>query len=186
MHEKYLSRDLKNLARYISIQKFRPLIWRNAHPYLLVDRMEDVTHPEEIRANRKTDRIVALFGYLHGTPLRAGATIHIAGCGDFVPSSIRKLPDPCPFPTKRREMQKLKQQEKLLYAPFAHVGGQLFYDKDAVYLAMPSRGNGDERSGLRSGASEGDQMIRDLQVRFSLSASLSHFLTSRHSSSIHR
>jgi hypothetical protein len=29
-----------NLARFISVIKFRPLTWRTAHPYLLTDRFE--------------------------------------------------------------------------------------------------------------------------------------------------
>eukprot|EP01128_Nolandella_sp_AFSM9_P005053 TRINITY_DN2391_c0_g1_i1.p1 TRINITY_DN2391_c0_g1~~TRINITY_DN2391_c0_g1_i1.p1 ORF type:complete len:1196 (-),score=321.32 TRINITY_DN2391_c0_g1_i1:107-3634(-) len=175
MHEKYMLRDLKNLARYISIQKYRPLQWRNAHPYLLVDRLEDLTYPELLRANPKTDRTVAIYGYLHGTPLRPKTAIHLAGVGDFVPASVEQLPDPCPFPEKRRELQKLKVQEKLLYAPFAHVGGQLVYDRDAVYLAVPGGGGpgrpqagplaaGEEGETLRQGASTGDQMLRDMQI----------------------
>lgn len=46
MHHKWYPRnEVINLARFISVQRFRPLTWRNQHPYILVDRMEDVTHP---------------------------------------------------------------------------------------------------------------------------------------------
>lgn len=37
---KYLKREVLNLARFISVAKFRPLIWRTQHPYLLADRFE--------------------------------------------------------------------------------------------------------------------------------------------------
>ena len=37
---KYLQREVLNLARFISVMKFRPLTWRLAHPYLLTDRFE--------------------------------------------------------------------------------------------------------------------------------------------------
>ena len=54
-HGRYPKNEVQNLARFISIMKFRPLQWRNAHPYLLCDRMEDLTHPEERRKNPKCD-----------------------------------------------------------------------------------------------------------------------------------
>lgn len=91
IHGKYLKRDIKNLvcffhdsllsnkkhqARYISIQRFRPLVWRNSHPYVLVDRIEDITHPEIIRTNPKVDREVVLFGYLHGTHLKSSTKVN--------------------------------------------------------------------------------------------------------------
>lgn len=37
---KYMKREVLNLARFISVMKFRPLNWRMAHPYLLTDRLE--------------------------------------------------------------------------------------------------------------------------------------------------
>ena len=37
---KYLQREVLNLARFIAVQKFRPLTWRQAHPFLLADRFE--------------------------------------------------------------------------------------------------------------------------------------------------
>lgn len=35
---KYLRREVHNLARFISVMKFRPLAWRAAHPFLVADR----------------------------------------------------------------------------------------------------------------------------------------------------
>ena len=40
---KYMKREVLNLARFISVTKFRPLSWRGAHPYLVADRFE-VSH----------------------------------------------------------------------------------------------------------------------------------------------
>lgn len=53
---KYLKREVLNLARFISVTRFRPLSWRIAHPYLLTDRFEDVTPAERIRENPGCDR----------------------------------------------------------------------------------------------------------------------------------
>jgi ribosome biogenesis protein BMS1 len=39
-HGTYKKREVLNLARFISVMKFRPLSWRQSHPYLLVDRFE--------------------------------------------------------------------------------------------------------------------------------------------------
>ena len=42
---KYLQREVLNLARFIAVQKFRPLTWRQAHPFLLADRFEVRSSP---------------------------------------------------------------------------------------------------------------------------------------------
>ena len=39
-NSKFLAREVLNLARFISVMKFRPLTWRLGHPYLLTDRFE--------------------------------------------------------------------------------------------------------------------------------------------------
>jgi len=108
MHGKYLKRDVTNLARYISLQKYRPLIWRNTHSYILADRVEDITDPEEIRKDKKTDREVVFYGYVRGTNLKKQSKVHIPGCGDYTIKSISSLEDPCPPPSKKREKQKNK------------------------------------------------------------------------------
>ncbi|PIO66627.1 AARP2CN domain protein [Teladorsagia circumcincta] len=48
-HNEYKKNELHNLVRFISVIKFRPLIWRDAHPYVLCDRYEDVTDAETKR-----------------------------------------------------------------------------------------------------------------------------------------
>ena len=60
---RYPDREILNLSRFISVMKFRPLKWRNEHPYLLADRITDLTHPEKIeREGKQIDRKVALYG----------------------------------------------------------------------------------------------------------------------------
>jgi ribosome biogenesis protein BMS1 len=35
LHGEYLKNEIKNLARFISVMKFRPLVWQTTHPYFL-------------------------------------------------------------------------------------------------------------------------------------------------------
>lgn len=67
---RYSTTEIKNLARFISVMKFHPLSWRTSHPYVLVDRFEDVTPPERVHMNNKCDRNVTLYGYLRGCNLK--------------------------------------------------------------------------------------------------------------------
>lgn len=59
---KYLKHEVKRLSLHVSRVKFRPLVWRNSHPYLVSDRIEDVTSPNTIAANPNCDRDICLFG----------------------------------------------------------------------------------------------------------------------------
>eukprot|EP00775_Hariotina_reticulata_P007582 gene7582-7787_t len=103
-HGKYLKREVLNLARFISVAKTRPLSWRLDHPYLIADRMEDVTPAEPVRLNPKVDRDLLLYGYLRGAPLRPGSRLHLAGVGDFDLQEVDALPDPCPTPQARIQL----------------------------------------------------------------------------------
>ena len=38
MNEDYLENDIRNLCRYILVQKLRALSWRVSHGYILADR----------------------------------------------------------------------------------------------------------------------------------------------------
>ncbi|KAL8565002.1 hypothetical protein ACOMHN_003378 [Nucella lapillus] len=128
----YQKTEIHNLCRFISVMKFRPLTWRTTHPYILADRMEDITPPEEIEKNPKCDRRITLYGYNRGVAVKNHQAIHIPGMGDFRIADVEKLTDPCPTP----EMEKrrtLNQKERLIYAPMSGVGG-ILYDKDAVYI----------------------------------------------------
>ncbi|GAC94679.1 hypothetical protein PHSY_002252 [Pseudozyma hubeiensis SY62] len=159
---RYPDTEIQNLSRFIGVMKFRPLIFRNAHPYVLADRMEDLTPREEIRTNPKADRTITVYGYLHGTHLRESQRVHIPGAGDLSITSIEKLNDPCPLPTVDSEKRrKLSDKAKLIHAPMSDVGGVMF-DKDAVYINVPGNftRNGDSAD---EPAGEGEKMVMDLQ-----------------------
>lgn len=127
-----------NLTRFVSVMKYRPLIFRNSHPYLLADRLEDMTARERVRTDPKVSRRITLYGYLRGTNLRSeGARVHIPGAGDLVVKRVSRLVDPCPLPTADSERRrKLSDKQRLIHAPMSDVGG-VMYDKDAVYINVP-------------------------------------------------
>nr|XP_027199860.1 ribosome biogenesis protein BMS1 homolog [Dermatophagoides pteronyssinus] len=139
IHQEYLRNEIHNLARFISVIKFRPIEWNSTHPYVVVDRMEDLTNPDEIRLQPKCNRKVCLFGYSRGSNFKPNQAVHIPGCGDFQIHSINFIPDPCPLPEKDPDKQKkrrsLKEKDKCIYAPMAGVGGIVF-DKDAIYIDL--------------------------------------------------
>lgn len=134
IHGEYVRNEIKNLSRFISIMKFRPLTWRGAHSYILADRLEDITNSEQIRLNPKCDRDVVLYGYVRGVPLKKENMVHIAGLGDMKIEELSGLPDPCPLPSTEKK-RNLLEKERLLYAPMSGVGG-IVYDKDAVYIEL--------------------------------------------------
>ncbi|CAI4789676.1 BAL_1a_G0052930.mRNA.1.CDS.1 [Saccharomyces cerevisiae] len=188
---RYPDREILNLSRFISVMKFRPLKWRNEHPYMLADRFTDLTHPELIETQgQQIDRKVAIYGYLHGTPLPSapGTRVHIAGVGDFSVAQIEKLPDPCPTPfyqqklddferekmkeeakangeittaSTTRRRKRLDDKDKLIYAPMSDVGGVLM-DKDAVYIDI---GKKNEEPSFVPGQErgEGEKLMTGLQ-----------------------
>ncbi|XP_050315888.1 ribosome biogenesis protein BMS1 homolog [Anthonomus grandis grandis] len=134
LHGEYLRNEIKNLGRFISVMKFRPLLWRQNHSYILGDRYEDLTNQELIRQNPKCDRHISLYGYIRGVPLKKENSVHIAGFGDLKIHDISYLPDPCPLPEELKK-RALVEKERLIYAPFSGVGG-IVYDKDAVYVEL--------------------------------------------------
>ncbi|KAL5524491.1 BMS1 [Sanghuangporus sanghuang] len=162
LNGRYPDREIQNLSRFISVMKFRPLVFRNSHPYVLVDRLEDLTPREDVRASDgKCDRKMTVYGYLRGTNLRDRMKVHIPGVGDFSVATVSVLKDPCPLPDVESEKRrKLSEKKKLLvHAPMSDVGG-VTYDKDAVYINVPgnfTRDNPDVTQG------EGEKMVIDLQ-----------------------
>ncbi|KAF5360824.1 hypothetical protein D9756_004571 [Leucocoprinus leucothites] len=159
---RYPDTEILNLSRFISVMKFRPLIFRNSHPYVLADRLEDLTPRELVRTSKgKCDRTVTLYGYVRGTNLRLGTKVHVPGVGDLDMTTVQQLGDPCPLPDEESEKRrKLSEKKKLLiHAPMSDVGG-VIYDKDAVWINVPgsfSRGHNEVPQG------EGEQMVMDLQ-----------------------
>ena len=70
VHGAYPKNETHNLALYVSRMKVRPLSWRSAHPYVLVDRVEDVSDPAAVEANPACDRRIALFGFVRGLHIK--------------------------------------------------------------------------------------------------------------------
>lgn len=156
---RYPDTEIQNLSRFISVMKFRPLIFRNQHPYFLADRMEELTPRELVKSNPKMDRTITVYGYLRGTHLRDKQPIHIPGVGDLVIQSIERLADPCPLPTQESERRRrLSDKQKLIHAPMSDVGGVMF-DKDAVYINVP--GHFSKRDDADMG--EGERIVMSLQ-----------------------
>jgi len=161
----YLKREVLNLARFISVTKFKTLTWRNEHAYLLVDRLEDKT---EEKGDHNATKTVAFFGYLHGTYLRFPRDVkfkmHLPGVGDVTVSKVEQLPDPCPLPNREEgasgRKRKLLDKERSIHAPMGEVSG-ISYDQDAIYINLPNHTV--RFTGNVPPETEGEWMIRDLQ-----------------------
>ncbi|CAA7026396.1 unnamed protein product [Microthlaspi erraticum] len=169
IHGKYTTREVHNLARFVSVIKPQPLTWRTSHPYVLADRLEDVTPPERVQLDKKCNRNITLYGYLRGCNLKKGMKVHIAGVGDFGLAGVTALPDPCPLPSAAKK-KGLRDKEKLFYAPMSGIG-DLLYDKDAVYIDLNDHlvqysktddGNG-EPTNKGKGRDVGEDLVKSLQ-----------------------
>jgi ribosome biogenesis protein BMS1 len=149
LNGRYPDREVINLSRFISVLKFRPLRWKSTHPYVVADRMEELTAPQDVEDNPLCDRTITLYGYLRGTNLSANEQrVHIPGVGDFTASQVSGLIDPCPTPASvarergtqdgKIKRRSLSDKQKLIYGPMSDVGGIMF-DKDAVYITVPEK-----------------------------------------------
>ena len=141
---KYLKSETKLLTLQISRIKFRPLTWRNQHPYLLVDRVEDITSPAAVVEDPTIDRRVVLYGYVRGSHLKETSRVHLIGVGDFGITELGAIADPCPLPEDKKKKGELgaskgrstlRSKDTLLYAPMSNIGTVRF-DKDAVYIDL--------------------------------------------------
>jgi len=185
---KYLRNEVKQLQLYISRAKYRPLVWRNTHPYVLVDRHEDLTNPNDVEENPDCDRSVAFYGYVRGTSLKPSTKVHLIGVGDYAISDIKLLPDPCPMPQKESERTSLNKKDSLIFAPLSNVG-MVSFDQDAVYidigrvnytkkanLALTARDEKDEHDKddqqVDEGNSDGEESEADLNTPTGLLKSL--------------
>jgi ribosome biogenesis protein BMS1 len=172
MNGRYPDREIHNLSRFISVMKNpRPLVWRNSHPYTVIDSFRDITHPTNIEENEKCDRTVVLSGYLRGTNFAAqGQRVHIPGLGDYSISKIEALPDPCPTPymdqaiakaTGKTGRRRLDEKEKRLHAPMSDKSG-LKIDGDAIYITRAKGFNFDKDADVEE-RGEGEDLIIGLQ-----------------------
>jgi ribosome biogenesis protein BMS1 len=132
---KYPKTEIHNLTLFISRLKFRPLIWRNTHPYLIADRYEDITPPSEVHEDPTCDRNVLLYGYSRGTNLKIGAKVHLAGVGDFFINDISAMDDPCPSP----QFKALQEAKKAAEAEALNFGKNVAEDGTTGKKAKPMR-----------------------------------------------
>lgn len=172
MNGRYPDREIHNLSRFLSIMKNpRPLIWRNSHPYAVMDSWRDVTHPTKIEEDEKCDRSIVLSGYLRGTNFASqGQRVHIPGLGDYTVSNMEVLPDPCPTPqmeqaiakaTGKTGRRRLDEKEKKLYAPMSDRSG-LKVDGDAIYIYR-DKGFTFDKDATHVERGEGEELIVNLQ-----------------------
>ncbi|KAJ3519128.1 hypothetical protein NM208_g14249 [Fusarium decemcellulare] len=168
MNGRYPDREIHNLSRFLSVMKNpRPLVWRNSHPYSIIDSFRDITHPTKIEEDPKCDRSVVLSGYLRGTNFAShGQRVHVPGLGDFTVSNMEVMPDPCPTPAMEQALAKitgktgrrrLDEKEKKLHAPMSDRSG-LKIDGDAIWITREKgfNFNKDDEDAERG---EGEEMI---------------------------
>jgi ribosome biogenesis protein BMS1 len=169
---RYPDREIHNLSRFISVMKNpRPLIWRNSHPYTIIDSFRDITHPTKIEEDSKCDRTVVLSGYLRGTNFSAqGQRVHIPGLGDFPISTMESLPDPCPTPymdqavakaTGKTGRRRLDEKEKKLHAPMSDKSG-LKIEGDAIWITR-EKGFNFDKDDEDAERGEGEELVVGLQ-----------------------
>ncbi|EGX92923.1 ribosome biogenesis protein (Bms1), putative [Cordyceps militaris CM01] len=173
MNGRYPDREIHNLSRFLSVMKNpRPLIWRNAHPYTIIDSFRDITHPTKIEADPKCDRSIVLSGYLRGTNFAAqNQRVHIPGLGDFTIANMEVQPDPCPTPAMEQALAKitgktgrrrLDEKEKRLHAPMSDRSG-LKIDGDAIWITKENGFSFDRDAEDGGERGEGEEMIIGLQ-----------------------
>lgn len=173
MNGRYPDREIHNLSRFLSVMKNpRPLVWRNSHPYTIIDSFRDITHPSNIEKDPKCDRSVVLSGYLRGTNFAAqGQRVHVAGLGDFTVANMELLPDPCPTPSMEQALAKmtgktgrrrLDEKEKKMHAPMSDRSG-LKIDGDAIWITR-DKGFTFDKDADEAERGEGEEMIVGLQA----------------------
>ncbi|MCL7043488.1 hypothetical protein MKW94_017156 [Papaver nudicaule] len=102
-HDLYKMLEVEELARHILMFQLCLSSWRAAHPYVLVDRFEDVTPPEKMDKDANCDRNISLYGYLRGCNIKSGIKVHIAGVGDFRLANVTNSADPFRLSSKMEE-----------------------------------------------------------------------------------
>lgn len=172
LNGRYPDREIHNLSRFLSVMKNpRPLVWRNTHPYSIIDSFRDITHPTKIEEDPKCDRSIVLSGYLRGTNFAASdQRVHVPGLGDFTVSGIESLPDPCPTPamdqaiakaTGKTGRRRLDEKEKKLHAPMSDRSG-LKIDGDAIWITR-EKGFTFNKDDEEQERGEGEELIVGLQ-----------------------
>jgi len=148
---RYNKTEILNMARFISVQRFPPLTWRQTHPYMLGLRCE--THLSTTDTSDEDPRLqVSVYGYVAGSRLRQGQLAHIPGLGDYPISKVETVVDPCPLPQQIANAEKgelakdfskstgaalrsLADKHKSIYAPYCDAE-HIAVEKDAMYISL--------------------------------------------------
>ena len=146
---RYNKTEIVNLARFISVQRFPPLSWRQSHPYVLGLRCE-VDEPTESDPDHVA---VSIYGYVCGSRLRQGQLTHLPGLGDYCVDKVESVVDPCPLPQQVVQAEKpdrqvkdfgkatgaalrsLADKHKSLYAPYCDAE-HVAVEKNAMYITL--------------------------------------------------
>jgi ribosome biogenesis protein BMS1 len=151
----YDFRDIHNLSRFISVIIPRKLDFKEQHPHLVVDRIE------------QTEGQPMVFGYVRGNDLirdEHQKQLLLSGMGMVQYEEIRKVHDPCPV-GEAGQKRGLRKHEKVLYAPQSDIGLAV-YDETGDYVQIPDKHvvfTKKEGQDLEIEEHTGVQMMRDLQ-----------------------
>ncbi|KAL7069407.1 hypothetical protein ACR3K2_00050 [Cryptosporidium serpentis] len=147
----YNRTEVRNLARFVAVQKFENLSWRSSHPYVVALKVEQVLDSEKsVDEDKETDKKLSmyLYGHIRGGLMRQGQNVHLPGLGDFIIDKIDKYPDPCPLPETRINkdgpntgLRTLKAKERAIYAPYCDVGN-IQIDSNDLYIHIPNTATG--------------------------------------------
>ena len=142
-------------------------VYVRRHPYVIVDRVEDITPTTVIAECPTVDRDLTLYGYVRGTHLRSQQRMHLIGVGDFDLTSVSAIADPCMYSSYGGEdlstgnstkiVSLKKKKANLLYAPMADVGGRMkMVEGDGVYIELKNIHYTKEHNLIRMGGGEDD------------------------------
>ncbi|KAL0233312.1 hypothetical protein GEMRC1_012057 [Eukaryota sp. GEM-RC1] len=150
----YPRKEVAVFARHIANQKSKPTVWRASHPFVLVDRWDDVSPSNHTEDSRR----IAAYGWIRGGHFLPGtfSTFHAPGLGDFDVEQVDVIDDPIPPPSKARY---LLDRDRLVYAPRGDIGNGIVVEKESIYIKLPNQNN----TKLSDDVIEGQELIRSLR-----------------------
>jgi len=167
IYGEYGKKEIKNLCKFFHNKKQRPIDWKNNHPYVVADRMEDITDPEQVRLDESIDRTVAVYGYMRGQNMLPSQKIHIPGVGDFDIDDLSFKDDPCPLASNTAKKRRiLDMRDRNVHAPMSGVGG-IVYENDSVYINVNDGGAGAENQRKRANIEDEEEekmMMKDIMT----------------------
>ncbi|TRY52265.1 AAA-type ATPase [Cryptosporidium tyzzeri] len=146
----YNKTEIRNLSRFIAVQKFENLSWRSSHPYIVSLRIEEINNDDDYHQNNKqssesknSETSVYFYGFVKGGIMRKNQSVHIPGLGDYLINDIDEFNDPCPLPETSIKkngtnagLRVLKTKERNIYAPYCDVGN-VQIDSNSMYIHIP-------------------------------------------------